>query len=217
MADAGLAQARLALRWLIAGEARAHPARFLLTALAIAVGVALGFAVHLVNGSASPPSRARCARSTARPTSRCGRRAPSASTKRPMADRPGKRRRGCQPRRHARRAGGTGELHPSRPRRPARRARHAEPDRAERARRRPEPGGGLLAQALFLSRAALAATGAKVGDTIEMSANGRTAPLRIAGTLDGRARRSGSARWTSRRRNGASTAGPARPDRSVAQ
>ena len=42
----------LALRWLIGGEWRFHPARFALTALAIAVGVALGFAVHLVNGSA---------------------------------------------------------------------------------------------------------------------------------------------------------------------
>jgi len=43
---------RLALRWLIGGEWRFHPARFVLTAVAIAVGVALGFAVHLVNGSA---------------------------------------------------------------------------------------------------------------------------------------------------------------------
>ena len=47
-----LRSARLALRWLIGGEWRWHPARFLLTAVAIAVGVALGFAVHLVNGSA---------------------------------------------------------------------------------------------------------------------------------------------------------------------
>ena len=45
-------RARLALRWLIAGEWRAHPARLALTAIAIAIGVALGFAVHLVNGSA---------------------------------------------------------------------------------------------------------------------------------------------------------------------
>jgi putative ABC transport system permease protein len=44
--------ARLAQRWLIGGEWRFHPARFVLTAVAIAVGVALGFAVHLVNGSA---------------------------------------------------------------------------------------------------------------------------------------------------------------------
>jgi putative ABC transport system permease protein len=51
-ADPGLLSARLALGWLIGGEWRFHPARFLTTAVAIAVGVALGFAVHLVNGSA---------------------------------------------------------------------------------------------------------------------------------------------------------------------
>ena len=51
-ADPGLWSGRLALRWLVAGEWRFHPARFLTTAIAIAVGVALGFAVHLVNGSA---------------------------------------------------------------------------------------------------------------------------------------------------------------------
>ncbi|KQT65939.1 MULTISPECIES: FtsX-like permease family protein [unclassified Aureimonas] len=44
--------ARLALGWFVLGEVRAHPARILGTILAIAVGVALGFAVHLVNGSA---------------------------------------------------------------------------------------------------------------------------------------------------------------------
>lgn len=43
---------RLALRWMILGEGRARPGRVLLAALAIAVGVALGFAVHLVNRSA---------------------------------------------------------------------------------------------------------------------------------------------------------------------
>ncbi|MDB5685601.1 MAG: hypothetical protein JWR77_190, partial [Rhizorhabdus sp.] len=43
---------RLALAWLILSEWRAHPARVILTMLAIAIGVALGFAVHLVNHSA---------------------------------------------------------------------------------------------------------------------------------------------------------------------
>ena len=50
---ATLASSRLALGWLVAGEWRSHPARLLATALAIAVGVALGYAVHLVNGSAT--------------------------------------------------------------------------------------------------------------------------------------------------------------------
>jgi putative ABC transport system permease protein len=40
-------------RWLIAGEWRAHPMRFALAGLAIAVGVALGFAVHVINRSAA--------------------------------------------------------------------------------------------------------------------------------------------------------------------
>jgi putative ABC transport system permease protein len=51
-AEPGLVAGRLALGWLIGGEWRFHPARFVTTAVAIAVGVALGFAVHLVNGSA---------------------------------------------------------------------------------------------------------------------------------------------------------------------
>ena len=42
----------LALRWLIVGDWRAHPARIFMAIIAIAIGVALGFAVHLVNGSA---------------------------------------------------------------------------------------------------------------------------------------------------------------------
>jgi putative ABC transport system permease protein len=51
-AESGPWSGRLALRWLIGGEWRFHPARFIVTGVAIAVGVALGFAVHLVNGSA---------------------------------------------------------------------------------------------------------------------------------------------------------------------
>lgn len=41
-----------ALRWLITGEWRQHPGRIAIAVVAIAVGVALGFAVHLINGSA---------------------------------------------------------------------------------------------------------------------------------------------------------------------
>ena len=43
---------RVATRWMIAGEWRAHPARVIVAAFAIAIGVALGFAVHLINASA---------------------------------------------------------------------------------------------------------------------------------------------------------------------
>ena len=43
---------KLAIRWMIWGEWRQHPARIAVAVITIAVGVALGFAVHLVNGSA---------------------------------------------------------------------------------------------------------------------------------------------------------------------
>ena len=82
---------REAWRWLIAGEWRAHPMRFLLAGLAIAVGVALGFAVHVINRSAADwaeiaiPRPARAARgpmrcsiqtpSMCRRRCRCGREA----------------------------------------------------------------------------------------------------------------------------------------------
>jgi putative ABC transport system permease protein len=42
----------VAARWLAAGEWRAHPGRIVTAALAVAIGVALGFAVHLINASA---------------------------------------------------------------------------------------------------------------------------------------------------------------------
>lgn len=42
-----------AWRWLIAGEWRAFPMRFLIAALAIAVGVALAFSIHVINRSAA--------------------------------------------------------------------------------------------------------------------------------------------------------------------
>ncbi|WP_374011243.1 hypothetical protein [Massilia sp. Se16.2.3] len=39
-------------RWLLLGEWRAHPVRALLAVVAIAVGVAMGFAIHLINAAA---------------------------------------------------------------------------------------------------------------------------------------------------------------------
>lgn len=42
----------VALRWMILGEWSAHPGRVIVSAVAIAIGVALGFAVHLINASA---------------------------------------------------------------------------------------------------------------------------------------------------------------------
>ena len=39
-------------RWLLLGEWRAHPVRAVLAVTAIAVGVAMGFAIHLINAAA---------------------------------------------------------------------------------------------------------------------------------------------------------------------
>ncbi|MFS2020798.1 hypothetical protein ACEN88_29990, partial [Massilia sp. CT11-108] len=39
-------------RWLLFGEWRAHPMRAVLAVVAIAVGVAMGFAIHLINAAA---------------------------------------------------------------------------------------------------------------------------------------------------------------------
>jgi putative ABC transport system permease protein len=39
-------------RWLLLGEWRAHPVRALVAIAAIAVGISLGFAIHLINAAA---------------------------------------------------------------------------------------------------------------------------------------------------------------------
>jgi len=48
----GLPVPHLLRRWLLFGEWRAHPVRALLAIVAIAVGVAMGFAIHLINAAA---------------------------------------------------------------------------------------------------------------------------------------------------------------------
>ena len=66
-----------AWRWLIAGEFRAFPMRFVLPGLAIAIGVALAFAVHVINRSAAGP----CAAPPVVPICRCAARAHLGLTK----------------------------------------------------------------------------------------------------------------------------------------
>src|SRR5471032_474898 len=46
------ASQRLLAHWLLLGEWRSHPVRALVAILAIAFGVALGFAIHLINAAA---------------------------------------------------------------------------------------------------------------------------------------------------------------------
>lgn len=176
-------RARLALRWLTAGEARAHPARFALTALAIAVGVALGFAVHLINGSAlasfegAVRSVGGAADAAVRASSPLGfdeRLYPRVATA------PGVRDVSPVVKLDARIGGqriallGLDVI----------RAANVTPSLIGAAATGGGPGAGLFAEdAIFLSRAALAATGVKAGQTVEVVANGRRVPMRVAGAM----------------------------------
>ncbi len=183
-AEPTLASARLALGWLIAGEWRWHPARFLLTAVAIAVGVALGFAVHLVNGSAlasfddavrSVNGAADLSVRAATPLGFDERFYPRVVTAPGVADaspvvrldaRAGDTRLTLLGLDVIRAARVTPSLVGMRP-------------RGLDAR-----GDTLFAEdALFVSRAGLAALGRRTGETLAVTANGRTVTLRIAGTL----------------------------------
>ena len=185
MADrAGLVSGRLALAWLIGGEWRFHPARFLTTAVAIAVGVALGFAVHLVNGSAlasfdgAMRGVSGAAELSVRATS-------------PL---------GFDERVYARvaAASGVADASPvvSLDARIGRsrltllgidviRAAAVTPSLIGLRSSGPDTSNDAVFDeaALFLSRRALAEAGAKIGDVVQVVANGRTVPLRIAGTM----------------------------------
>ncbi|WP_380783208.1 FtsX-like permease family protein [Sphingomonas sp. R86520] len=180
----GLWSGRLGLGWLIVGEWRFHPARFLLTAVAIAVGVALGFAVHLVNGSAlasfdgAMRGVSGAAELSVRATSPLGfdeRLYPRVS-----------------------RAGGVGDASPV-VRLDARigavkltllgvdviRAAAITPSLIGIRPNGPDSGNDAAFDeaTLFLSHAALTQVGAKIGAQVTVVANGRSVPLRVAGTL----------------------------------
>src|SRR5258708_16679710 len=194
----------VAMRWMIAGEWGAHPARVIVAALAIAVGVALGFAVHLINASAlsefsraiktvngdaelqvhavTPlgfdemlyPKLARLAGiAGASPVVEI-------SAVADTADHPSVTLLGLDVLRAAavtpslvgeRLASGAPAVTPQ-----TGDASSAAPSTSDEA---------FDTEALFLSQAALEASGKRVGDDIALSADGRTLPFRIAGTLPG--------------------------------
>ena len=185
-AEPGLWSGRLALGWLIGGEWRFHPARFLVTALAIAVGVALGFAVHLVNGSAlaSFDSAVRGVNGSAdlsvKATSRLG----------------------FDERLYPRVASATGVMDASPvvqldARIGTARVTLLGLDILRAAAVTPTligvgaqaangVGGDVFDEAsVFLSRTALERSGARLGALVTVEANGRAVPLRVAGTLPG--------------------------------
>jgi len=180
----------LATRWMILGEWRAHPGRIVTAAIAIAIGVALGLAVHLVNASAlSEFSKAVNAvngeaQLQVRSTTPFGfaeglypkvAQAEGVAVVSPVieveagADRPGETLTvlGLDVFRAA-------AVTPSLIGRPLSEAG---------ARRGPTPTALLSEDAIFLSRAAL--QGRKVGERIELAAGGRRASFEIAGVLPG--------------------------------
>ncbi|GGD33449.1 FtsX-like permease family protein [Aureimonas glaciei] len=185
-AEPDLFSARLALRWLILGEARAHPARFLGTVIAIAVGVALGFAVHLVNGSAlasfdgAMRSVNGAADLSVRAASPLGFdenlyakviAAEGVADASPVVSL------------EARAGGAAFTLLGL----DVIRAAAVTPSLVGQRTSGADTGSAGLfdGSALFLSRAALEATGAEIGADLPVSARGRTATLRIAGVLAG--------------------------------
>ncbi|MET0618218.1 MAG: ABC transporter permease, partial [Luteibacter sp.] len=181
-----MAERRLLLvvgRWLLGSEWRAYPGRVLSAVLAIALGVALGFAVHLINASAlgefdkAVHSVSGAADFTVRSTSPFGfdeatyprvARLPGVSVapavvlpalidgKTPVSLEGVDLLRAAPPGQVA----GTGESGQS--------------------------AGlqGLLAgESIYLADAALAATGRRVGDTVTLAANGHALSVRIAGNV----------------------------------
>lgn len=184
MAEAGLVRSRLALAWLIAGEWRSHPGRFLATAIAIAVGVALGFAVHLVNGSAlaSFDQAVSGVNGTAdlqvrgrTPLGFDERLYPQVATAAGVAD--------ASPVVSLPAAAGRGRF--TLLGIDVIRAAAVTPGLVGSAPSGPDARGDdvFAGDRLFLSRAALVATGARVGDRLSVSAGGRRARLVVAGTL----------------------------------
>lgn len=178
------AAARLALGWLFAGEARAHPARFALTALAIAVGVALGFAVHIVNRSAlasfenAVRSVGGAADAAVRATSPLGfdealypvvATAPGVADASPVIELPAR----------------IGAVRVTLLGADMIRAARVTPALVGVPAESADPAAALAEDAIFLSRAALAATGLRPGARIEVAANGRSFAVRVAGTMPG--------------------------------
>ncbi|AHE55373.1 FtsX-like permease family protein [Sphingomonas sanxanigenens] len=184
--EPGIWRARLALRWLILGEWRFHPARYLLTATVIAVGVALGFAVHLVNGSALASFSAAirgvngAAELSVRATSPLGfderlypviARADGVRDVSPVA------------RLDAR----LGRAPVSLLGLDVIRASAVTPALVGAGPQGPGSADDTVfdEDAIFLSRAAMAASGAKVGARVPLTANGTTRLVKVAGSLPG--------------------------------
>jgi putative ABC transport system permease protein len=186
MAEARLWQSRLALRWLIGGEWRWHPGRFLATAVAIAVGVALGFAVHLVNGSALASFDRAVAGVNGTADVQIRSRTPLGFDEKLYPA--------------AAQAAGVGDASPvlTLPAKAGNgsftllgldviRAASVTPSLVGMPTSGPDNRNDavLAGNAIFLSSAAFRMTGARFGQLLKVSVNGRTADLLVAGALPG--------------------------------
>ena len=181
--------ANAALRWMIAGEWRQHPGRIAVAALAIAVGVALGFAVHLVNGSAltsfgqairtvngAADLQIKAASVLGLDEALYGRVAMAAG----VAD--------ASPVVTLKAQTANGEAIPVLGL-DVIRAANVTPTTIGVSANGPGTGASdpFATDALFLSRAALAAAGVRVGERLAITANGRTQTMVVRGGLPGAA------------------------------
>lgn len=183
-AEPGLLRSRLALGWLVGGEWRTHPLRFLLTGVAIAVGVALGFAVHIVNGSAlgsfdravrGVNGAADLAVRAASPLGFDERLYPRAATAAGVADASPVVRLSAHANGRRFNLLGLDVI----------RAANVTPSLIGQRPSGPDARGDAVfaEDALFLSREAITRLGTRVGARLPVTANGRTVPLTVAGVL----------------------------------
>ena len=182
-----------AARWMILGEWRAHPGRVIVAMIAIAVGVALGFAVHLINASALNEFARAVASVNGAADLQVRAKSPlgfdeALYPKLARLDGIADASPVIELRTIADTAGG----------KPLTllgldmfRVARVTPSLIVRTSSAPDANSGgaqatgdsFGANSLFLSQAALDATGKRIGEMLELTASGRTVPLVIAGTL----------------------------------
>src|SRR5262245_55374973 len=185
-----------AARWMILGEWRAHPGRVIVAMIAIAVGVALGFAVHLINASALNEFARAVASVNGAADLQVRAKSPLGFDEalypklahldgiaaaspvvelRAVADTAGGKQMtllGLDMFRVPRVTPGL-----------IVRVSNASNDSDKNDDGAQATGDSFAADSVFLSQAALDATGKRIGETLELTASGRTVPLVIAGTL----------------------------------
>ena len=186
-----------AARWMILGEWRAHPGRVIVAMIAIAVGVALGFAVHLINASALNEFARAVASVNGAADLQVRAKSPlgfdeTLYPKLAKLDGIASASPVVELRAVADIAGGKSltllgldmfRVATATPSLIVRASNATKDDESLRTARRRPAAKPFASNSLFLSQAALDATGKRIGDTIELTAAGRTIPFVISGTL----------------------------------